>query len=225
MKNINPYNKEKFFKEFSTTVAYKQLVQDFDILSFEWSLPGPDNDVTPRQIQGSFKSRFSVVPFYYLNFLLEKNPETIYDLGCGWNIFKKYIPNIIGIGAETPGSKYFYADIHDFVDDDFIKGHQNYFESVFSINALHFRPLSNFLDIVTEFYSMIKSNGRGFLTLNLQRMIERDPIFKNVDHQEILHYVEDQLQQLSYINFLVKDIRIAPIDEVIDGNVRLVIQK
>jgi hypothetical protein len=156
---------------------------------------------------------------------LEKNPEHIYDLGCGWNIFKRYIPNIIGIGAETPNSAYFFADIHDFVDDDFVAGHQEYFDSVFAINSLHFHPLSSFSKIVGDFFSMLKPQGRGFLPLNLQRMKECDLKFMTSTHDTVEQFCRDELAKLTHINFLVVDIFTDPIDEHLDGNVRLVIEK
>ena len=167
MENINAYNKESFFKEFSTTETYKKLCDDFDIISFDWAV----KNVTPRQEIGdrdSFKTKFSAVSFYYIEYLLKQHPKTIYDLGCGWNIFKRYIPNLIGIDPEDPSGPNFYGDIHDFVDDVFILGHKNYFEAVFSICAMHFHPLSKFSKIVDNFYSMIKPGGRGYLACNLE---------------------------------------------------------
>ena len=66
----------------------------------------------------------------------------------------------------------FYGDIHGIVDDDYIEQHQSYFESVFSICALHFQPIDQFCKIVRDFSSMVKPNGHGFLSVNLQRMID-----------------------------------------------------
>jgi hypothetical protein len=106
---------------------------------------------------------FPVTAFYYLEFLTNQNPSVIYDLGCGWNIFKKYIPNIIGIGEEDPKSQYYFADIHGRVDPNYVEQHQNYFESVFSICALHFRPLRELRQIALEFISMMKPDSYGFL--------------------------------------------------------------
>ena len=180
---------------------------------------------TPRQMRGDRffnKTAFSAVPFYYINFLLEKNPRAIYDLGCGWNIFKKYIPEVIGVGAETEKE---FADLHDFVDDEYVSGHIDYFESVFSINALHFCPLSKFSKIIQDFHSMIKPGGRGFLALIFQRMIDRDPVFQNVSHNNIETYCRNELTKLTNIKFLVVDIRIDPIEEPMDGNIRLVMEK
>ena len=220
--NINSYDKKTFLHEFSNTEIYSKLKEDFDILVFDYhGIPdcfglGSNSEMTPRQYFGT--SMFSCVPFYYLNYLTKHNPQVIYDLGCGWNIFKKYIPNIIGIGAEEAGDK-FYGDICDIVDADYVANHQNTFESVFSINALHFRPLSELRKIVSEFSSMISSGGRGFLTLNLQRMIDLDP-----QKYEYETYIRSELDNFIFV-YEVFDVELSTIDSYMDGNIRMVIHK
>jgi hypothetical protein len=172
--DINKYNQIEFEEEFKKSDLYQILKQDFDILGFDYHYIN-DTGITFRQLAGdqNRKTKFSVIPFYYLKFLTDANPSKIYDLGCGWNIFKKYIPNIIGIEAENI-QNIFSEDIRDIVDDDYIKNHQNYFESVFSINSLHFYPISKIRQRVLDFASMIKDNGCGFLSLNCLSMVEAD---------------------------------------------------
>lgn len=225
MINLNEYDQSKFEPKFKKTDLYKILEKDFDQVRFskQWhgySLP------TPRDFFGfPKKSIFTAVPFYYLQFLTERNPAKIYDLGCGINIFKKYIPNIIGVGAEEPHDKNFHGDIFDFVDDDYISGHQNFFESVFSINALHFQPLSNLSECVWNFYSMIRPGGTGWLALNAQRMIERD--YKKFSHKDRAYldtYIRKKLSDLE-IDYKVFDVDLTVMDEFMDGNIRLVMTK
>lgn len=224
MRNINPYNQENFEREFVNTDLYRQLKNDFDCIIFN-KLWLEENTKTPREQKGSYqKTLMTANPFYYLTFLLEKNPTKIYDLGCGWNIFKRYIPNIIGIGAENPNGSDFYADIHDYVDDAFVEGHQGYFESVFSINALHFIPLSQLQKIISDFHSMIKPGGRGFLALNLARLIDRDELFQDLPIEDVEKYARNVLQNLN-IDYLVVDIDFSVYDEYMDGNIRLVMQR
>lgn len=227
MQNLNAYDQAKFFDDFSQTEVYQKLLQDFDELSFE-KFAFQKHSPTPREHLGSRNKQtvFSVVPFYYLRFLLEKNPKEIYDLGCGWNIFKKYIPNVIGVGAESVDSASFYADIHDYVDDDYIQGHQDYFESVFSICALHFHPIGDFGKVINDFYSMMKKDSRGFLALNIMRMIEQDKtLSENPSRKQIDQICRDELSKLDHIRFLVVDIDMHFLDEGMDGNVRLVMEK
>lgn len=224
MTNLNGYIQSEFETRFTKTGLYEILSKDFDriVFSKHW-----DSQVTgtPRQMFGDWTSVFSAVPFYYLEYLTSRNPKKIYDLGCGWNIFKRYIPNIIGVGAEDPNSDQFHGDMHDYVDDDFIAGHQSYFESVFSINALHFIPLTGLQKRVLDFYSMLKPGGVGWIALNIQRMLEQDPgVFQGQSKEYLDAYVRGQLADLD-IDYLVFDVDLAVMDEFMDGNIRLVMHK
>jgi hypothetical protein len=189
---------------------------------------------TPRQFLGdTSKNIFSAVPFYYLEYLLETNPKQIYDLGCGWNIFKKYITNIIGVGEEDPTASNYYGDEHGRVDQNYIDSHQDYFESVFSINALHFIPLLSMRKRVIDFISMIAPGGRGFITLNLLRMIDRSSDEFLIDtfgtlrptNQQFDTYVRNALSDLP-CKCLVFDVDVLnSLNDVMEGNIRLVFEK
>ena len=225
MQNINPYNEDHCRKYCYQSGFLNQIKLDFNCLSWTKNYY---SRYTPREDLGV--STFSMVPFYYLEKLLEKDPVNIYDLGCGWNIFKKYIPTIIGVSPTHNQDN--YADIHDLVDDEYIKGHTNFFDSVFSINALHFTSLENLEEVVTGFVSMIKPSGRGFLSLNLMRMIECSSIefLENsigttrtgIDYEQ---YVRSVLEKIN-IGYLIVDVDFSKtLDDYMDGNIRLVIDK
>ena len=223
--NINPYNEEEFKEQFTKSSLYLRLLNDFEELIWNYHCD-PFDIGTPRQHLGDKnlrKTMFSVSIFYYLNFLTEKNPKEIYDLGCGWNIFKKYIPAVIGVGAETPDGEDFFGDIHDFVDDDYIKGHQNYFESVFSICALHFVPMSEIRKRVLDFASMVKPSGRGLITFNAQRLLDRDPNI-TIRGNELELWIRQQLSNLPF-NILQFDIDLRKINNGMNGNIRLIFEK
>ena len=297
MENIAPYNENEFISVFKTTEVYKKLRCDYTDDKLVWhkffhlgntikSITEERSSVlrtggysTPR----AYKEEFSASIFYYLLPLLEKNPKKIYDLGCGKNMFKPYLPNIIGIGAEymlennnfingynrlkdeswpiitclndfkklstkikkecvmvhkldlrlpLSGLADFYGDEHGLVNDKYINDHQKYFESVFAICSLHFRPLSDFKKIVLYFASMIANTGRGFLSLNLQRLIERSSTdFLTAQFgtttPTTMQYDNWLRKELSTtkLNFLILDVDLTLLDEAIDGNIRLVIEK
>lgn len=231
MNNLNPYIEQEYSAKFTQTDIYKRLSEDFDYVclsKFYFASPHLKTGITPRQMIGSYSTRdFSACIFYYIDFLLETNPQQIVDLGCGWNIFKKYIPTVIGIGAENPHSPQYYADQHDYVDNVFVQGHQDQFESVFSICSLHFHPLQELSKVINDFYSMIKPGGRGFLALNLQRMIDEsnDKFMPGSTRAEYEAYCRAQLSRLDHIKFLVVDVDLQMVDEGLDGNVRLVMEK
>ena len=270
---------------FKTTEVYKKLLCDYTEEKLVWHKffyigttikSITETHVTPRP---TWKEEFSAAVFYYLLPLLEKNPQTIYDLGCGANMFKRYLPNVIGIGEETPAnvilnSMYnavkdeswpsissiedfnniptriqtecltvhklpinniqsnFYGDIYGKFDDEYVAGHQNYFESVFAICSLHFHPLSDFKKTILDFASTICLNGRGFLSFNLQRLIDHTgedfliaqfgtitPTTMQYDN-----WVRKELSTTK-LNFLILDVDLTLLDEAIDGNIRLVIEK
>jgi hypothetical protein len=225
--NLNAYDPNVFEEYFTKTDLYARLKQDFDICRFGRDHLKIRDNMTARQFVT--QRQFSVIPFYYLKFLTDQNPTEIYDLGCGWNIFKRYIPNIIGIGEESLDSGRFYGDMSGKVDNDFLATHQNYFESVFAINSLHFHPLSTIRKIVLDFISMIAPNGHGFLTLNLMRMFERDlEKFQKYTKIELENFVR---AELSFVNaeYLVFDVDFDDpewgMDNGMDGNIRLVCRK
>ena len=250
--NINVYNEEEFKLHFSQTDLWKTISKDYDNVTYvEPKGLRPDSLLwnqrkdafqTPRFARAQM-NWFSVTPFYYLNFLLEKNPTTIYDLGCGDNMFKKYIPNIIGI---EPNEACENVDIIDQVDQTFIDSHQNYFESVFSICALHFHPFTELRKVVDDFISMVKIGGRGFIALNAVQMFEREAKEKNIsvaDHpflkdkdvgiyipnQKVIEEAENLTKKL--LSGLNCDILVFDVDyskgfvNSIDGNIRIVFER
>ena len=225
MNNLNEYNEENFKAEFENSILHKQISSDFDIVLWDKSLTNLYK-MTPRQIRG--ERIFTMVPLYYLNKLLETNPTTIYDICCGWNIFKKYIPNIIGIDARKK-----FVDICATIDDDYIIAHQEYFECAFSICSLHLYSLVHLEKNIKNFVSMIKPNGRGFLSLNLERMVERTSVEENISlfgttnpsNAQYDQYIRSVVEKIP-CEYLIVDIDISTHrDDYLNGNIRLVFEK
>ena len=231
MIQLSDYNQWK--TQFKDSDTYQKLIEDFDLVYFhkEWYAPEsyytgtgtkPSEHTTPRQEFANppvAQSMFSAIPFYYIDWLQQSKPSKIYDLGCGWNIFKRYYTNIIGIDPTFAD-----ADMHGVVDSAYIKEHQEYFESVFSINALHFIPLSGMKKRVSNFASMIKPGGRGWLTMNAMRMLERDTdVFGDKDKEYIEAYIKEQLSSLPNVQSV--DIDLSVMDDFLDGNIQIVFSK
>ena len=216
MNNINAYNAESFKKTFKSTELAIKLTQDFDILTWEtdlptYSIPG----MTPREFRG--RRIFSMVPFYYI---LQLGSESkIYDIGCGWNIYKKYMPNIIGIDAESP---YFYADQIGFVNDLFVKDNTEKFENLITMNALHFIPLSQFSNRINQIRQMVQPGGKIFIMMNVNHMINAEPTeIKN----NAADYIRNQLETFKneILCFELDDNKIHK--NMSEGTLRLILQK
>ena len=73
---------------------------------------------------------------------------------------------------------------------------------------------------------MIKKNGRGFITFNLARMIEKSqsPDIFNKANFDFDKFVRDELKDMPF-TYKVFDVDLSVYDAFMDGNIRLVIQK
>ena len=222
MKNINPYNPHKFEEQFSKTDLFQRLKLEYDIISFEKYFETTWERMSTARQQMSL-SYHSAAPWYYLQHL--DTTQTVYDLGCGFNLFKKYFPNLVGVGAESDSDQ-FFGDIKDFVDDDFYQNHQGHYNAVFSIDALHFHPLENLRDIAVKFSCMIAPGGTGFLALNYGRMQERSTLF---DWQitpvgEIEQWVLNQFDNFP-CELQILDVDLSCPNAWLNGNIRIVFKK
>jgi hypothetical protein len=240
--NVNGYNQDQFKLDFANHICMEAIKKDkllndakLCFNSFlhygEMGRPNMDNVLnTPRLVALESDSNFSVTPLYYLDFLLEKNPTSIIDIGCGANIFKRIIPCIHGIDP-IPDNP--YADEIGFFDSEFSRAHKDEYESVFSINSVHFVSLIDFEKRLLEFINIVKPGGCGFVTFNVARMLELtsneelQQLFGNIvaDPQTITDYVRRVIQNIS-LKFLVIDLFINQVmDEIMNGNIRLVFEK
>lgn len=231
MRNLNEYNQEEFEAEFKDSEIAQAVAKDFDLLVWDKHLLPELTYTTPRQILGTRIG--SMTSFYYINKLLEKNPEQIYDIGCGWNMFKKYIPNIVGISPDNPdNANSWYGDEFDFFDYDFVANRQDYYDSAMAICSLQYVPLSSLRDRVIGFISIIKPGGRGYIALDIHAMVNRESpeylfdLFGSEEpSNEVLdQYIREQLTDLP-CECLIFDLDSMEHRNELDGNVRIVFEK
>ncbi len=207
MTNYQHYNKEKFLESFSQSdifnklsKKYKYLFSEYSEIDEELSVPDYESSV-PRHGSHEINSSVFVYSFfYYLEFLLEKKPNLIADIGCGRNFIKEYIPNIIGFDL-TPE-----ADIQRWFDDKFVTDNLKKFDAAFAINAIHFISLTQFANRIIEFGKIIKPGGRGFLTFNLERMLTRTQPYEYAQLFDLLK----PLTAIEYKDFFIKELKKIP---------------
>lgn len=210
MMNYQNYNKDKFLKEFSQTEIYKKLTQHYRHMFSDQNDVDVDIDYSSgEEFPRSNLENASICvysQFYYLGLIQENNPEVIADVGCGGNLIKKYIPNVVGFD-KTP-----FADHYEWFDKNFIDNHYQEFGSAFSVNAIHFISLVEFANRINDFGKIIKPNGLGFVAFNLLRMIERTPPYELAKIFELSRpitlidyrlYIEKQLKNIKYDLLLV----------------------
>jgi|688.fasta_scaffold00284_57 hypothetical protein len=236
LKLKNPYHEDYWHKYFPTTDLYKHIKSKLAPTTKEiWTSSGqPGNTPTPRENQ--LNSYWTFNTFYYIEDLL-KFDGPIYDLGCGGNLLKPFVDNIIGIDPFHPD-----ADIGDICDEGFVAGHQNYFDRLIAINSLHFCALDKFSSTVDDFYSMLKPGGVGYVTFSLANMVALtsdsgwNTIFNKHPDQtnliDVVTYLESCIQAMPYNfhivdqnYFVQRDYGQLIIGNEVDGNIRLVVQR
>jgi hypothetical protein len=147
-------------------------------------------------------------------------------------MFKKYVPQIVGISPDVEGDPNYYGDSHDFFDQNFVMYNEGQFESAISICSLHYSPLSQVKEIVENFVSIVSPGGRGYIALDLAPMLQRedaevlDGLFGTPDpsYYEVDDYVRDQLSNLP-CKYLVFDLDSMEYMNELDGTVRIVFEK
>jgi hypothetical protein len=231
MRNLNEYNQEEFEQQFKGTDIFKKIEKDFDVVSWDKHYNNFTAFPTPRQRVGSRVC--TMTSFYYIEKLLEKNPAKIADIGCGWNMFKRYYPQLIGISPDNPeDSAAYFGDEYDFFDSDYVEFHKEEFEAAVSICALNYTPLTTLKSTVESFISIVKPGGRGYIALDIFPMVERespdvlDNIFgtdKPTMH-EIDDFVREELSNLD-CEFLVFDLDSIEKSDDLDGNIRIVFER
>jgi hypothetical protein len=231
---VNSYNKEVCTQLVKKKYEHliKQKFGKYTHLCFDSLYTWVDvHNQTPRL--RAVTGQIPCATFYYTEFLVNINPDTIYDIGCGMNFFKGILPNVIGIDADGNAATHSEYDIKDVFDAEFVVGHENQFQAVMSIDALHFTSITNFTKRVLDFARVIKPGGRGYIAMNAARLIDFTPKKDLIelfgtdkrDANLISQYIDSEIRKL-LLNFLVVDNLVnEKLDDCMDGNIRLVIQK
>jgi hypothetical protein len=211
------YNEEQFRIDFPKSTIGKRIISEIpDWFNLSYS-PIDYNPPTPRE----HTLTFNVVPFFYIQMLLEKNPKIIADIGCGINFYKKFIPEIYGVDpGEHPD-----VDQVDFFDREFSLGHENKYDCAMSMNAIHFISLKGISEQLRNFSRIIGPGGRGFVTLNVMRMIEMTDEQDMIQDDQLSVYIKQQVDDalpnvLAYDDYINESM-----DSYMNGNIRVVFEK
>lgn len=187
---------------------------------------------TPRQYLLA-ANKFSMVSLYYLKFLVDANPKLIIDIGCGGNLFKPVLNKLYGISVHGIDPINEHADEQGYFDINFSKAHTDQYASVFSICALHFCTLKDLTNVVSYFYNTIAVGGRGYLSLNAARMLDKSDSnwlcnefgSKMPKATQLENWINEQLLSLK-IKYTLIDLFVdQQLDEYVDGNIRILFEK
>ena len=246
---INPYEINGFKRDPRTLATAQQIYKVFghvhlDFLHwFEINARGrpmdqqygnishyqPDKCPRENYLISSSNRLFNISIFYYIEFLKQLNPTQIVDIGCANNLLKKVCNNIYGISDNVNDT----ADEYESFGPIFVKKHANQFHCAMAINSLHFISLLDFKQRILDFSNTISAGGRGLVTFNVIRMVEKTlpndlmQLFQTnkPTKQQLAVYVNQVVRNIS-LNFLMVDNVVAKVtDDNVNGNIRLVFEK
>ena len=204
------YNKAQYLEKFANSSIYKKLSVEYTQLLSDYEDIKLDNLIGLDSHRSDIErnSIFLYSMFYYLEFLLVNNPKVIADVGCGRNFLKKYIPGIVGFDR-TPE-----ADKQEWFDQQFVNNNLEKFDSAIAINSIHYISLINFVSQINKFGKIIKPGGRGYVTFNLQKMLENTKpheyyqlfdLTKELTMLDYRYFIEVELKKIKY-NIITVDI-------------------
>ena len=238
IEQINPLDIAKWKKSFLNNSFYSKNFSNYDhiIFSFqEMTLLKAALHHTVYEVPRRFCKQYKIldaVPYYYIDYLLEKNPKTIVDIGCGENVFKDYL-NLTGIDSDE-SSNY---DVFDHVDADYAKYHANMYDAIITINTIHFAPITEITNQINLIESMLVSEGRAFVSFNVETWLMytdnatvKQIFGKELSLDKVLLYMHKQIENCN-LNLLVYDWPILKISaessirDNLNGNVRIVFEK
>ena len=249
---INPINHREFHDKFMSSARGSRIRSEYDVVYCEPNLVDyykrtghnvmgvaqwEQYSTTPREISGNrslttlhrrstVQTSFSITPFYYLQYLEDVNPSVIADIGCGWNVFKQYIPSIVG--WDQYGS---YADHSERYDAAFRAKYFESFDCAFSINAVSALTWDHIAVSIKDFMTIVKK--RAFLSFPALWLYHNTPYEwyerngLTLDNPSGINaYVLDSIKALGF-EVLVYDSNIKLTDAIVshDGDIRVVLSK
>jgi hypothetical protein len=239
VKEINNYRSDSWTSKFLQHPGYQHIIDDHAHVVFSYKemtlLKAALHDTVYEHGRNFLKlyNILDAVPYYYIDYILEKNPKHIIDLGCGLNVFKPYVPGILGVDADLNAP----ADTYDFFDQEYAQGHTNHFDGLISINTIHFAPIDAISNRLTWIANLVEPGYRGFVSFNIETWLMHtesktiNMLFGKIPKfDDIVNYVNDQIL-LSRLNFLVVDWPVLHITEHstirddLNGNIRLVFEQ
>lgn len=232
-------------KGFVETELWGQLTREYDYIldrvDFTWSEEWNTFTLPRKLIVSKFTS---LMGFYFIENYLNKE-EQIVDMGCGINYWKnyydvhgvdplqfdhavnKYEVDITSVIGHDPFSSLTYFqdgsnDVPTLVSEHPLKNQLSFYErnrgkfkNIMSQCALHFD--SDIERVLEDFYGLLGSGGKGFASLNLQRLYASDKSRSLNRQLDKLRSMEDIIEEV----VVMED----PNDSPLDGNLHIIFKE
>jgi SAM-dependent methyltransferase len=150
--------------------------------------PSNDKDYWNTDLNCYHISGFAIIPD-----IMKLNPKTILDLGCGYNEFKRYFPQLVGVDFSNR-----HADvICDFVEYECPDNSQDVILALGSINFISIDIVSKQVDYI---HRKLRPGGTAFIRVNPAQAPD-----DSIDNIFYAWSIEDIYNFTSKYNFTIKD--------------------
>ena len=186
---------------------------------------GEDDDLrlelTPR-VFDIMNGKLILDSFYIVDYIRKNSTGTIYDIGCGSNVFKYFFDDVVGVDSSFTNPM---ADIHHHYDSEYIRNNKNKHPNAIAINSIHYDcSFQQFKDVVETFSQVISTDGYGYITFNISFMIQNTDQYnipENI-HQFILDRLSETALNIIDVQFVDATVNG---DNGLDGNIRILFRK
>jgi hypothetical protein len=117
--------------------------------------------------------------------------ETVIDIGCGHHIFKKYIPNIVGIDPVYSAADH-QVTLQDFKTDQ-------KFNVAFCLGSLHYGEYEDIASQITKVVDLLTPSARIYWRFNI------DPATVGYGFTRFIWTIEQSREFASQFGFVVTD--------------------
>ncbi len=149
--------------------------------------------------------RTTRLPFHLIDTVYRAD-HTCVDIGCGYNWFKRFYPNIWGVDPRGATTR------DELLTPDWYRVNWGRWHTAFSINAMHFCDQTEIVNQVAKVRGILRPRGRAWVALNRKRIEERTPGYDS----ELLYHTLSDTPGLTRMVWMDE-----PASSSMDGNVWL----
>jgi predicted TPR repeat methyltransferase len=141
------------------------------------------------------------------------DPELVLDVGCGKNLFKKKIKNLVGIDPSTREADV-RMDAYSFREQNRNKE----FDVVLALESINFGPEDKIEKEFEILYDLTKKGGHQFWRLNMGSQYN-DPMFPLTNFIEVYSWTEEKMLKLCDVHGL--EVRSQSVELSVSGDKKM----
>lgn len=242
MKKLLAYNSSQWRHQFVKTEIYdlvspghEHVIYTFQEMNVLKAALHHTVYAAPRQVLDLYHI-LDACPYYYLQWLWERRPRVVIDIGAGTSPFQRLWPNIIAIDDHSCPPPISDQALKIHVNQEFADRHAAIADAIICCLTLHFNPIHTVAQQLQLLAKMLRPGGCAYVTFNAETWLMCTPKHEMQARfgafpktADVLQYIYDQAMATN-LDWIVSDwpcfdvADSSPIREELNGNIRLIFQ-